>query len=74
MIGDLFSISKTLNRKKTRYMRVKRMKLDWKHTEIEMYRLDFQRENNGYWTNGRFDLIQKKMPKYERLYKKKDGY
>ena len=57
MIGDLFSISKTLNRKEARYMRVKRMKLDWKHTEIEMYRLEFQRENNGYWTNGRFDLI-----------------
>ena len=57
MIGDLFSISKTLNRKKTRYMRVKRMKLDWKHTEIEMYRLDFQRKNDGYWTNGKFDLI-----------------
>ena len=57
MIGDLFSISKTLNRNKTRYMRVKRMKLDWKHTEIEMYRLDFQRKNDGYWTNGKFDLI-----------------
>ena len=32
-------------------------------------RLDLQKDKNGYWTNGRFDLIQKKnsdMKDYEK--------
>ena len=35
-------------------------------------RTDLQRENNGYWTNGRFDLIQEKGS-YMKDYEKKMG-